>query len=791
MKKIYLLITAITFCINVNSQNPSFVWAKGMGGSGTDVGNGIITDASGNVYSTGSFNGSADFDPGSGSFSLTSVGNVDIFISKLDAAGNFLWAKSVGGTSFDVGQSIAVDASGNSYITGYFINTVDFDPGPGVFNLTSASVGGGDIFILKLNASGNFVWAKRMGGNDPNGDVGYDIVLDNSGNIYTTGYYYGISDFDPGVPVFALTSTGNTDIFVSKLDASGNFVWAISIGGPGGFDNARSIALDNLMNVYITGAYAGLVDFDPGAGVFNMTSVTGNDIFVCKLNSAGNFVWAKSMGGNNSDQGVSITVDNSYNVFSTGMFVSSVVDFDPGPGVVNFTLVGNDNAYVSKLDVNGNFVWAKQLGGGTANTEGYGIKLDGSGNVITVGYFSNVTDFDPGPGVATFTAPANQRDIFINKLDPSGNYLWTGQMGNVNDDMPFDVDIDASGNIYATGRFQNTVDFDAGAGTSTVTSAGAHDAFVVKYASCAIPSQPGSVSGLNSMCAGVSATNYSIASIVGATSYTWSLPGGWSGTSATNTISATPGTTGIFTVTASNGCGTSPQQTLNVTVNPLPTITVNSGSICSGQSFTMVPSGASTYTIQGGSAVVSPTTTASYTVVGTSTAGCISASPATSNLTVSPLPTISASTSSTLICVGQSATLTASGALTYSFNPGGAGASIVVSPTVNSNYTITGTSAQGCNNSIVFTQSVSTCAGINQISNSSSEILIYPNPFNSKITIISSGTKQPVLVFNALGSLIYKTEMENEKIEIDLGKESAGIYFIRIGTEIKKIIKED
>jgi len=311
-----------------------------------------------------------------------------------------------------------------------------------------------------------------------------------------------------------------------------------------------------------------------------------------------------------------------------------------------------------------------------------------------------------------------------------------------------------------------------------------------------VPITPGTISGLTTLCLG-SSNSFSVASVAGASSYTWSLPGAWTGTSTTNVISATTGTaSGNISVSAVNACGTSASQTLAITVNPNPTITVNSGSICSGSSFTMVAGGANTYTYSSGP-VVSPTVTSSYSVTGTSTAGCVGSNTAVSNVIVNPTPTINAVTSSSLICTQptqQTATLTASGASTYTWNPGGAGTSIAVSPSVTTTYTVTGTNSSGCMNSSVITQSVSTCAGIIQLSTIGSEINVYPNPFSSKITIVSNGTKQAVQIFNMLGSLIYNTIIETEKTEIDLTGQASGIYFVHLTNSqssiIKKIIKQ-
>jgi hypothetical protein len=189
--------------------------------------------------------------------------------------------------------------------------------------------------------------------------------------------------------------------------------------------------------------------------------------------------------------------------------------------------------------------------------------------------------------------------------------------------------------------------------------------------------------------------------------------------------------------------------------------------------------------------VVSPTANTSYTVAGTSTAGCASASPAASNVTVNPLPIISANTSNTLICAGESAVLMASGASNYTFNPGGTGTSIVVSPTVNSSYTITGSDANGCLNSGIFTQRVSVCEGIAQWRVESPGFEVFPNPTNGIITVQSAFAIQDVAeMYNSLGQLLYVAEMKDGKLQIDLSREAKGIYFLKLGTEIKRIIKE-
>ena len=274
----------------------NFVWAKQMEAIGDGAsfygsyGLAIALDLAGNVYITGYFAGTVDFDPGPDVFSL-STDYGDNYICKLDASGNFKWAGQAGQTSqsFVTGNAMAVDPSGNVYTTGFFNGTVDFDPGPGVFNL-SAVINRDDrsIYISKLNTSGNFIWAKKIGEIGPADFVNdyppqySSIALDAAGYVYTTGPFRRVVDFDPGLGVHNLAPFGDQDVFVTKMDAAGTFVWAKQMGG-NGTANSSSIAADITGNVYIEGAFKGTIDFDPGPGVYNLTSIGTVDHFIHKM----------------------------------------------------------------------------------------------------------------------------------------------------------------------------------------------------------------------------------------------------------------------------------------------------------------------------------------------------------------------------------------------------------------------------------------------------------------------------------------------------------------------------
>jgi Beta-propeller repeat len=315
-----------------------FLWSRQFGGSQDEFGFALAFDTLGNVYSTGSFSGTADFDPGAGTVNLSAAGSEDIFVSKLSASGNYVWAKRIGGASFDRGYGIQTDVAGNCFLTGYFGATVDFDPGAGTTNLSSFS--GTDGFVLKLDAAGNFVWAQNTAA------TRFSIARDPLGNIYTCGQFSGTQDFDPGNGVSNLAAAG-FDAFVTKVDGAGNFLWAQKIGGASS-DGSFSIDADAAGNVYVAGFFRGTVDFDPGAGTSNLTSLGDEDAFICKFNNVGSFQWVARLGGTGKDNPANIDVDAWGSIYTIGFF-NATADFDPGAAVLNLTSNGGNDAFLHKL----------------------------------------------------------------------------------------------------------------------------------------------------------------------------------------------------------------------------------------------------------------------------------------------------------------------------------------------------------------------------------------------------------------------------------------------------------
>lgn len=473
----FSILPLITFLIWLAPKSfvaQELTWAKSMGGSGFDRGESIAIDAQNNVYTLGYFTQTVDFDPGSGTFEVTAQGEADIFLTKFDASGNFVWAKTIGSNDSEYPDTLVLDTSGNLLITGYFETDLDFDPGAGTQILTSA--GNLDAFVLKLNAEGNYLWAKSFGSSSP--DRGRGIAVDNSGNVVTIGYFNNTVDFDPGAGTANLTSFGDEDIFIVKLDANGNYLWAKQLGGTRE-DFPNAVAVDAAGNVYSTGSYTNSApDFDPGSGTFLLESAgTLDKMFVSKLDADGNFVWAKQANGSHYNVGNDIAIGPNGEVLVTGYFYATQ-DFDPGAATFELTSEGLADAYILKLETNGNFVWAKRMGG-PVYEEGVSIKTDSNGGIYTTGRFEETVDFDPNGGTANLTS-AGFIDVFVQHLNASGNFQWASSVGGQDEDRGLGIAVDNEGKVLCTGYFNTTADFDPGSGVFNLTSQGEMDVFILK-----------------------------------------------------------------------------------------------------------------------------------------------------------------------------------------------------------------------------------------------------------------------------------------------------------------------
>ncbi len=391
----------------------------------------------------------------------------------LSIAQDLDWATSMGGTQSEYISKIRLDANRNIYGVGFFSGTVDFDPGPSIFNLTSA--GGYDLFITKLDSSGNFQWAKQIGGTSS--DQGTALALDINDNLIITGSFQDTVDFDPDAGTQFLVSSGTIDAFILKLDANGNFIFAKGFGGTAG-ERGLAIAADASGNIIAGGFFNNTVDFNPGAGVFNLTSFGASDIFVVKLDASGDFISAEQIGGTNDEIIYSLSLDVLGNVYACGYF-KGTADFDPGAGSAILSSNGNQyDIFVMKLNPDGDLIWVKQMGGSGSDI-GYALTLDDNGNVFSTGQFSGTADFDPGVGVYNLNS-GGASDVFVSALDSSGNFLWARSFTGTITSAGYSITQDDLGNVYASGSFSGTVDFDPGVGSFNLTDISSGDAFIVK-----------------------------------------------------------------------------------------------------------------------------------------------------------------------------------------------------------------------------------------------------------------------------------------------------------------------
>ena len=390
-------------------KSGALVWARKVGGSGNDDGKDIGVDANGNVYITGTFEATADFDPSSSIYNLISKGGLDIFLAKYNSSGMLLWASNIDGASFDYGNALSVSSDGTVTIAGSFNGNVDFDPSSG--NMFMDAGASSDPFFARYTTNGNLVWAKDIAGSGES--AGKNIFVDSSGGIYLTGEFFGTSDFDPGTGTFSLTGTDAKDIFYAKYNSNGGLLWADRIGGIGD-QSGLSITADNAGNVYATGYFQGTIDFDPGAGVFNISSPAFFNAYLLKLNSNGSFGWVKNIGGSQDDIGFSVAVDARRNVYATGYFNGTV----SLGSTTTLTSAGSTDIYVACYTAAGKLVYANQSGG-TTDDWASAIAVDANGFAYLTGYYTGTATFDFQNSV-TLTSAGNA-DVYISKFKPSGN----------------------------------------------------------------------------------------------------------------------------------------------------------------------------------------------------------------------------------------------------------------------------------------------------------------------------------------------------------------------------------
>jgi len=449
---ILLFLVYLLTAISTSAQAPDIKWAKKAGGTSWDMGYSIATDSEGNSYITGDFSGTATF----GNITLVSTSFRDIYIAKLDADGNYLWAVRAGGTHADVGYGIALDeTAGYCYVVGNCSGDSDF--GKYQYDKTGQYYG----FIARYNLDGEVL---RVFINDhwhP-----WAVAVDYRGKPVTCG------TFSEQITISNRTyiSEGTSDLMIAMFSNTQYLkpIWGV----PGNVSEeqwAYGICTDLSGNTYATGSYKDQVTF----GNYTKYGI-GRNVFLLKLNSNGIIQWLQVGGGQGDEDGYDVAADNDGNVYITGAFEQAATFSGEDGNKKLITSKGFTDGFLVKYNTSGNVIWAKRFGSSQSHDRGWGIAIDDDNKIFLGGYFCDQADF----GSYTMDC-TGYWDTFIAKVNTSGIFKWVVGDGTSDEDYARDVSTDSYGNVYSTGGFKGGDYF----GNDFLNSSGIFDIHVIRVGS--------------------------------------------------------------------------------------------------------------------------------------------------------------------------------------------------------------------------------------------------------------------------------------------------------------------
>ena len=857
------------------------LWGTYYGGSGPsiagdDKATSCVTDVQGNVFMCGyTSSGTTTLIATVGSHQAVNTGTLysyDGFTVKFNAGGVRLWGTYYGASSHDFMNSCALDTAGNLFVAGTTtLNTTTVLSTPGCHQPNY--VAGYEAFLVKFNTQGIRLWGTYYGGFGE--EQGLSCATDVQGNVFLSGNASSTTNNTSiATPGSHQSSSNYGDAFLAKFNSAGVRQWGTYYGNTYLNNNvyssfsAKGCCTDPNGNVYLAGTFYGSATHPSLSTVgvhqpaFGGTiSSQGADAMLAKFDANGVRLWSTYYGTAGNEEGLVCHADGLGNVYLGGYASANLVNTNTiiaTSGSQQLTNQGYEDGFLVKFTPNGNRIWGTYYGGNHQDRI-HAISSDVNQNVYIAGLtqsflfngvISGIGIANPGGyqdslGGMYLGVGIIQADAFVAKLNSNGVRQWGTYYGGQNSESGGGCSVDLYGHVYLCGftaTNTNTVIASFGSHQSSL-SPGNNDAFLVKFDQCnTAPLQPLSVTANSLICYG-NPINFYVPPATAANFYTVVLPGGSYYTSTTNTIALVPITSGVYTVMAGNACGVSPQKTLNITVNPSPTLSINSGSICAGQSFTFTvggaltytlsspyvisPAGTDTYTLEGtnslgcsssaiaqvivhpspfivlnygticegssftinpfgaytytysGGQVVSPTVTTTYSVHGVSQAGCVSSNTAVCTIVVNPAPQLLMSASHPTLCAGEEATISVAGAVSYTFDPGGISSSVVVTPSVTTVYTVSGTNSLGCSDTLYYTQIVDACLGLHSGNSGGlrSMAKVYPNP-GSGIFYVDAPMDAIVECYSSIGLLVWKQEIKAGQKMLDLHELPNGVYLL-------------
>jgi len=471
----FLIIVSIN-----HSLAQDLIWAKHLGSAGWENSHALASDNQSNLFAIVNFTGIIDVDPGPDSLIFNPKGTRDISIIKLNSSGDLVWAKQFGGKFSDQAFALAIDAHRDVYVTGYFRDTTDFDPGKKSQLLYGNK--SPDAFLIKLDTHGNLIWATQVTQHaDSTGLITtYCLKLDAENNIYLLGKFVGATDFDPSLKSLILKSKGADDIFISKYDPKGKLIWVKQFGGQSE-DEPYAMTMDREGNIYCTGSFTHQSDFDPGNSTYFLTAQdTTTDIFILKLNNEGEFRWAKQISGRRYDIGYSICVDEQGNSYTAGTYENQV-DINPGPDSLIFLSENRSNGFVLSLNKEGDFRWARRITGPDGMIPYAISSLPGNnGGVYIAGEFSGELHVDNQPEIAKLNTDGKLIDLVVAKIDFNGQFKLLTNPGKGSPETIEVLSNKTEQVIFVGGEFSGHTEFDPNMPEFNFTSAGRLDVFILK-----------------------------------------------------------------------------------------------------------------------------------------------------------------------------------------------------------------------------------------------------------------------------------------------------------------------